>query len=320
MTPHAAVLAVLSPEQGRVRLGELPDPGPPGAGQVRVRMLRAPINPADLLVIDRAYSIALDPADPLGAEGVGEVEAVGEGVTDLHPGDRVLPLRRGTWCARRLLPRTALVALPANVDPALAAMLRINPPTAWLLLKASGAGPGDVLVQNGATSAVAAWVRHFAPALGVTVIDVARRADPGLPDALIDGPDVAGRIHAAAGGRPIRAALDCVAGEATGRLAAALGTGGRLILFGHLSGQPIRVVSQLITGGGLSIGGFSLRPAEAALGAAGVARLFGDILAAVAASTPDLPVRATLPLARAEEAVALARDGGRGRVQLLCDA
>ncbi len=309
-------LAVLPGAVGGIRLVGLPMPSPPGVGEVRVRMLRAPINPADLLAIDDRYAFELPRDLPLGAEGVGMVETAGDGVSDLAPGDPVMMLSRGNWCACRTLPRSDVVALPHGVGIDQAAMLRINPPTALLLLEAAGVKPGDVVVQNAAGSAVAAWVRALAARMEVTVVDVVRRPDPELPQAIVDGDGLADRVSAAVGDRPIRAALDCVAGAATGRMAACLSPAGRLVVFGHLSGEPISVPSQLLTGGGLTIRGFSLRPAEAAMGRDGVRAMFDDLLAFHAHGQLALPVREVVPLSRAEEAIAQARAGGKGRVLL----
>ena len=305
--------AVLPRGTGEIRLADAPLPPAPRKDEVLVRMLYAPVNPADLLAIDGRYSFDLPQDQPLGAEGVGLVESVGEAVADLRPGELVMPLERGNWCAMRLLPRRHLVVL-SDIDPVQAAMLRINPPTAHLLLRHAGMRPGEALIQNGAGSVVAHWVRAFAARMDIKVIDVVHRPHPATPHALLDGDHLAERARAASDGRPIRAALDCVAGAATGRLASCLAPGGRLLLFGHLSGDPIQVRSQLLTGGGLSIAGFSLRPAEAALGAAGVHAMFKELAALHAADPPALPVRAIIPLSRAEEGIALARAGGSGRI------
>lgn len=309
-------MAVLPVKGGQIRLTELEMRAAPGPQEVLVRMLRAPINPADLLVIDGAYAFDLAQDAPIGAEGVGTVTAVGDGVADLRPGDLVLPLSRGNWCRYRLLSLSDLVRLPAGVDLAQAAMLRINPLTARLLTDATGAQVGQVIVQNAAASAVAAWVRAIATRMGVTVIDVARRPDEALPDAIIDGPDLAHRVKVAADGKPICAALDCIAGSASGRMAECLAPNGRLIVFGHLSGEPVSVRSQLLTGGGLTIRGFSLRPAEKALGEAGRERLLAELFALHMAERLHLPVREVVPLSRAASAVEFARMSGKGRVLL----
>lgn len=309
-------LAVLPGAPGKVRLVSLRRAPVATGSDVLVRMLYAPINPADLLVIEGCYAFALDKDAPIGAEGVGVVERVGADVSDLSPGDMVLPLSRGNWCRYRVMRRSELVAVPASINPVQAAMLRINPPTARLLVEAAGVGRGDILLQNAATSAVAAWVRAITVRMGVTVIDIVRRPDAALPYAVVDGPDLAERIKLISRGRPVRAALDCVAGAGAGQLAECLAVGGRLIVFGHLSGQPVSVPSQLLTGGGLTIAGFSLRPAEAALSKARRARIFADLLAIALSDGFGLPVREIVPLSRVDDGLAMARQAGRGRVLL----
>jgi NADPH:quinone reductase-like Zn-dependent oxidoreductase len=302
---------------GEVDLRALPMPGEPGPDGLVVRMLFAPVNPADNLLIDQNYALTVDAAAPLGAEGVGVVERVGSRVTDLGPGDLVLPLDRGNWTGWRLVERARVLAVPAGFDLHQAAMMRINPATAWLLLQASGAVAGDCIVQNGASSAVARWVRLLAAGRDLAVVDVVRRATlASLPRAVDDGEGLVGAVRSAAGGRPIRAAFDCVAGEATGRLAACLDEQATLLLFGHLSGRPCSVRSQLVTGGRLTIRGFSLRPAEAAMAPAEHADMVAALWAAAQQDGARLPVRAILPLSEARHAIALARTPGRGRVLL----
>src|ERR1051325_4026129 len=79
----------------RVEKQDLPEPGP---GQVQVWMLAAPINPSDINTIEGTYGI-LPPLPAIGGgEGVGTIGKLGEGVTHLRQGQRVLPpIGIGTW-------------------------------------------------------------------------------------------------------------------------------------------------------------------------------------------------------------------------------
>lgn len=159
-----------------VFVGTVQVPRPLGPDDVLVAMRRAPINPADLLLIDRRY--AFPPAYPhiLGAEGVGEIIAVGAKVQTLALGDLVLPLSRGNWTSHRLLNQHQLIRLPHSLPLDAAAMLRINPATAWRLLDRQRGREGEWIVQNGATSVVARWVRRIAADQARNVINVVRRA------------------------------------------------------------------------------------------------------------------------------------------------
>src|SRR5687768_12649565 len=93
-------------------------------GEAAVRMLFAPINPADLNVIEGKYPIRPSlPAVP-GVEGVGVVEELDDETPDLRIGTHVLlPHGIGTWREMAHVRMDQLVPIPAGVPPQLAAML-----------------------------------------------------------------------------------------------------------------------------------------------------------------------------------------------------
>jgi NADPH:quinone reductase-like Zn-dependent oxidoreductase len=307
---------------GPVELVDLPDPPAPGPGRLLVHMLRAPVNPADVLTSVGRYSIPLSYPFTMGAEGVGEVLDVGAHVVDIRPGDHVLPLTRGNWATLRLLDRSDVIAAPADIPAEQAAMLRINPATAWRLLRLARLQPGDAIVQNGAASAVARWVRAIAAGLGCSVINVVRAGGqrPDAPDVIVDGPDLADRVMELAGGGRIPLALDCVAGEASGRLAACLSERGVLAVFGQLSGLPCTIPPSLLTGRGLTVKGFSLRPAEVQDSPAEIAGIFAELFALFRSAALDIPIAATYPLTEVAAALRHASEPhAPGRIMLALD-
>src|SRR5687768_7590658 len=109
---------------------ELP---PLGEGEVRLRMLAAPVNPADLNLVEGTYGVKPPlPAIP-GIEGCGEV--VESRSAEYTKGDRAIVLRRaGSWATHVQVPGEYLFKLPIDIDPLQAAMLKVNPATAWRLL------------------------------------------------------------------------------------------------------------------------------------------------------------------------------------------
>ncbi|ASG22236.1 MDR family NADPH-dependent oxidoreductase [Nitrospirillum viridazoti] len=299
----------------------LPDPGPPGLGQVLVAMLLAPINPADRQVITRSYAFPMSYPLILGAEGVGRVMALGPGVQGIAEGDRVLPLDRGNWCSHRLMSADRLIVIPSDVPDDQAAMLRINPATAWRLLDQARLGAGDWVIQNGANSAVARWVRLLASQRGVGVVNVARSPPAHRPDAeiwLADGPDLPTEVARALRDRPVPLAFDCVAGPATARLASCVSPDGQVVIFGHLSGEDCVLPSGLLTGRGLIVRGFSLRPAEATEAPATVAALYSRLARLACRPEAHTPVAATYPLDALSTALSTA-GCGVGRVLLALD-
>jgi len=107
----------------------------PVPGEVIVKMRAAPINPADLNQIEGKYPVRAElPATP-GFEGAGIVAEVGPNVTNVAVGALViLPHNVGTWRDAVAVKAGELVVVPAGIEPVHAAMLKINPMTAWRLL------------------------------------------------------------------------------------------------------------------------------------------------------------------------------------------
>src|SRR4029453_6439241 len=114
-----------------------------------------PINPADISFCRGTYRLKPTlPATP-GAECVGRVTAVGTGVTHVKPGDMVINLQRENWTQQRRVKGDDVIAVSEGVDIQQAAMLRINPATALLLLTdLADLKSGDWVIQNVANSAV----------------------------------------------------------------------------------------------------------------------------------------------------------------------
>ena len=138
-----------------------------------------------------------------------------------------------------------VIPVPPTIDVQQAAMLRINPPTALLLLTDIVAlKPGDWVIQNVANSAVGRLVIRLAQARGIKTVNVVRRESLfaelkplGADACVVDGPDLAERVKTLTGGAPIRLGLDAVSGQATARLSACVGEGGVVCNYGSMSGE-----------------------------------------------------------------------------------
>src|SRR5947207_15099350 len=161
------------PPGGVARCADVPDVGAPGAGEVVFEVLAFPINPADVSFCRGTYRLKPTlPATP-GAECIGRVTAVGAGVSHVEPGDLVINLQRENWTQRRRVKGDDVIRVPAKLDLRQAAMLRINPPTALLLLTdIVTLKPGDWVIQNVANSAVGRIVIPLARARGVKTMNV----------------------------------------------------------------------------------------------------------------------------------------------------
>src|SRR5689334_586821 len=114
-----------------IRLVDQPWPTP-APDEAVVQMVAAPLNPADLNSIEGKYPIRAPlPATP-GMEGAGIVTEVGSAVRSLSAGTPViLPHGLGTWREACTAPADKLVAIPPGIEMVQAAMLKVNPITAW---------------------------------------------------------------------------------------------------------------------------------------------------------------------------------------------
>ncbi|MGC2625358.1 MAG: 2-enoyl thioester reductase domain-containing protein [Candidatus Udaeobacter sp.] len=226
----------------------------PVADEAVVKMSAAPINPADLNQIEGKYPVRSElPATP-GFEGAGIVVELGAGVKDLTSGALViLPHNIGTWRDAVAVKAEDLVVVPEGIEPVQAAMLKINPLTAWRLLHGYvDLQKGDWLIQNAANSATGRDVIQIAHELGYKTVNVVRRAElvdelraEGGDVVLIDGDNLRGEVKSAAGGASIRLGLNSVGGESALRLANCLAPGGTLVSFGAMSLQPLKIPTGL---------------------------------------------------------------------------
>ena len=237
-------------------LGVEQQPWPkPAPHEVVVQMRAAPINPADLNQIEGKYPVRFPlPATP-GFEGAGLVVDLGTNVKGLAVGALViLPHNLGTWREAAAVKATELVAVPLGIDPVHAAMLKINPMTAWRLLHDYvDLKKGDWLIQNAANSAAGRAVIQIARALGYKTVNVVRRTEliddlraEGGDVVLVDGENLREEVKSATGGASIRLGLNSVGGDSALRLANCLAPGGTLVSFGAMSLQPLKIPTGLL--------------------------------------------------------------------------
>jgi NADPH:quinone reductase-like Zn-dependent oxidoreductase len=228
-------------------------PRQPSAGEVLVKITAAPINPADLNTIEGTYGVKPElPAVP-GIEGCGVVEA--SAAEDFKPGDNVMFLRRAsTWSTHTTVPAATLFKLPHGIDPVQAAMLKVNPATAWRLLHGfEDLTAGDWIVQNLGNSAVGRCVIQLARDTGIHTVSFVRRAEQiaelveiGADHVFTD--DDAGMEAAKAemGGANAQLAFNAVGGDSALRLMKLLRESGTHITYGAMGRKPLTMPNGLL--------------------------------------------------------------------------
>lgn len=232
---------------------ERPEPREPGAGELIVRILARPIQPANLLAIRGTFGGGGVSQIP-GGEAVGIVEQTGANCGQLRVGDRVVVYyATGTWAELVLVQAHEVFRLPpgSSIADVTAAQMVVNPLTALMLVDASEAKlrqTGGWLLQTAARSTVGRLVRSLAKARGLKVINLVRSEKAA--EALRS--NAVGSMHVVSTGGPawrddirkiagdeIDVVLDPVAGELSKDLIALLRHGGRFIPYGAMGGQPL---------------------------------------------------------------------------------
>ena len=287
-----------------------------------VHMLSAPINPADLNMIEGKYGEARPLPDVPGNEGCGRVIAVGVGVDRSWVGRLVLVANQA-WRESGNWPVAGLVAVPDGLSADRAAVLRVNPPTAWLLLQEFATlRPGDWVLQNAATSAVGRAVIEIARHHGWKTLNLVRRAAAaeelralGAEAVVVDDGDMAAAAQEVLGGAVPRLALNAVGGISATRLAGLLGPGGTLVTYGAMSKEALKIPNGFLIFRDLVFRGFWLTRWLRAASPADRDTLFGNVFRLAASGCFAPRVAPEFPLAEVLPAVARAAEGG-GKVLL----
>jgi NADPH:quinone reductase-like Zn-dependent oxidoreductase len=295
-------------------------------------MRASPINPSDLMVVRGQYGRLPNlPATP-GFEGVGVVEAAGPGflkvLRGLKPGRRVAVLngQGGNWQEEVVLPARVLVPLPADIPDEQAAAFFVNPASAlvmtqWVLRVPRGAW----LLQTAAGSALGRMVLRLGRLYGFRTLNVVRRREQaeellrlGGGAAVATNDEVLeDRVRALTGGQGVPFALDAVGGATAAAVTRVLAPGGRMLLYGTLSGEPISLEPRALMGGQKAIAGFWLSEWVRDQGMFTMLKLFRQIKRLLRAGVLTSEVAASFPLEQIKDAVQLAQTPGRqGKVLL----
>jgi len=233
---------------------------------VLVKFLASPVNPADINTIQGSYPIKPTLPGVGGGEGVAQVLV--SPCQDFQPGDWVLPARAmsGTWTTHAVYKHTDLIKLRNDIPVTGAATLMINPATALRMLEDYvNLQDGDVVVQNGANSAVGLAAIQIAKKKNVCTINIVRNREniDDLKQYLTSlGADyVLTEEEARKSMRELprpRLALNCVGGASATELCKALGDNGVHVTYGGMSLKPVTAGTSHLIFKNISVRGFWL--------------------------------------------------------------
>lgn len=219
--------------------------GRPKAREVRLRHSAVGLNYIDIYHRSGLYAMPMPLT--LGMEAAGVVEAVGRGVQDLAPGDRVAyasaPL--GAYCEERVMPADRLVRIPRGIDDQTAAAMMLQGMTVrYLLRETYKVAKGDTILVHAAAGGIGLILCQWAKALGATVIGtVSSKAKADLAAANgCDHPivytrqDFAARVKRITKGAGLPVVYDSIGRETFEASLDCLHPRGLMVSFGNASG------------------------------------------------------------------------------------
>ena len=235
---------------------------------LRIKLIYAAINPADINMVEGKYLIKPTLPTPLGNEAVGEVVEVGDDVTSFSVGDRVFhPFQKadnwiGFWQSSWVIAEEDCLKVPDFIDSKQAAILSINPITSYLMLTSFvNLNKGDWIIQNCANSAVGRWVIFIAKKLGLKTVNIVRDPsqvatllDLGADEVLVEHDRFSNSIKQKGS---FKLALNGVGGDSAKECAKSLADDGVMLTYGAMAKQPITLGNSLLIFKNLTITGFN---------------------------------------------------------------
>lgn len=228
---------------------DLPDPAP---GEARIRHTAIGLNLIDTYHRTGLYPLELPTG--IGSEAAGIVEAIGEGVTDVAVGDRVVytGMPVGSYAERRNFMADRLVKIPEGISDEVAASVLLKGLTSWYLLRRSyRVREGDAILLYAAAGGVGSLASQWAKQLGATVIGVVSTDDKaelaksqGCDHIILSDDDIAARARELTDGEGVAAVYDSVGKDTFLASLDSLRFHGTMVSFGNASG-PVEPISPL---------------------------------------------------------------------------
>lgn len=220
---------------------EVPDPAP-GVDDVLLEVKRVPVNFVDKVIFAGKYQFM--PTLPYipGKGPAGVVRAVGDGVTGITPGDRVLAMAEyGGFAELAVANSSQVYRLPDELPFADAAAMSLAYDTAWMALRDRARfQPGESVLVLGASGAVGQAAAALAQAMGASLVLRASRGGVGATGVDLSAPNlrdsIRDRVLELTGGRGVDIVIDMVGGAAFDGAIRSVAWRGRYVVVGFASG------------------------------------------------------------------------------------
>ena len=283
--------------------------GDPGPGEARIRQTAVGLNYIDVYVRTGAYPLLQLPGTP-GMEAAGVVEAVGDGVTHIKPGDRVAyGTVLGAYADTRIAPADRLVPISEGVeDPTAAAMMLKGMTAEYLLHRTTQVRPGDTILMHAAAGGVGLILCPWAKHIGATVIGTVGSDEKaalakahGCDHTIVySRDDFVGRVEEITGGKGVNKVFDGVGKDTFQGSFDCLAPMGHLVSFGQSSGPVEPVTTAMLGQKSATLSRPSLFHYSAA--AEDLQAMAANLMDVVAKGVVTIEIGQTYPLAEAAQA------------------
>jgi NADPH:quinone reductase len=243
---------------------DLPDVAP-GPGQVAIDVKAASVNFPDVLIIQGKYQFKPELPFTPGSELSGIVRAVGDGVTSVKPGDRVIAFTAsGAFAQQAIVPQQAIMPMPPGMDFDTAAAVTLTYGTSHhAVVDRAALQPGETMLVLGAAGGVGLAAIEIGKALGARVIAAASSEEKLAvcrehgADVTIDysKQDLREAIKAATDGKGPDVIYDPVGGEYAEPAFRSIGWRGRYLVIGFANGEIPKLPFNLMLLKGASVVG-----------------------------------------------------------------
>ncbi len=236
-------------------LRDLPDPPPPGAGEIQVRIQARGVQYVDVLMLAGKYQFRPEPPFIPGGEAAGEVVAVGEGVTGFKIGDRVMSRHTLGACATMGNAKAALCdKIPDSMSVEAAGVFRSAYQTAYHALVQRGRlREGEWVLVHGAAGGIGIAAIQVAKVFGAKVIATAsteekRQAclEEGADHAIDYRNGFTDEVKKLTGGKGVDIVYDPIGDKVAEESLRCLAWCGRLLILGFLGGGPTNIRSNYL--------------------------------------------------------------------------
>lgn len=291
-----------------LRYEDAPEPTP-GPGQALVQIKTIGVNYTDVSSRQGTNPPDAFPWTP-GREAAGIVTAIGQGVTEVAPGDRVAyAMHTGTYAQQHCVPSWLLVPIPNEMDFPTAAATMLQGMTAHFLIHGiTQLNPGDRVLVHAGAGGMGLWLIQLLKRQGIHTITTVSTEDKaqltqqaGADQTIIyTQQDFAAEIQTATQGAGVRMILDAVGAATFNQGMSILAPRGYMVLYGQASGPVTQIDSSALRRGSLyltrpSLGDYTATRQE-------LLHRANDVLTWVQTGQIKLHIGLQLPLSQAQEA------------------